>query len=166
MTSTQTLFDAVYDDPRSDARRLVLADQLLEQGDPRGEFIALQMQKLQRPLSGSAMRREKLLLRKHREAWLGPLTKMLVGEEKWDRGFLSEAWAKLNGDTVGDRRWNTVRTLNLYGADSTAPRELGQGNFRALTTLHGLFRLGLEVLLRARDRPPLEELEFAGPGSH
>lgn len=164
MTSTQALFDAVYADPRSDARRLVLADRLLEEGDPRGEFIALQMQKLQRPLSGSAMRREKLLLRKHRERWLGPLIPMLIGQEQWDRGFLSEAWAKLNGDTTGDPRWNTVRKLMLYVADSTTPRELSSGNFRALTSLHGLFRLGLEVLLKAKDRPPLEELEFAGPG--
>jgi hypothetical protein len=88
-----------------------------------------------------------------------------VGEEKWERGFLSEAWAKLNGDTAGDPSWNTVRKLNLYATDSVTPRELGSGNFRALTTLHGVFRLGLEVLLKAHDRPPLEELEFAGPGS-
>ena len=166
MPSTQALFDAVYADPHSDGRRSVLADRLLETNDPRGEFIALQMQKVQRPLSGSAMRREKLLLRKHREQWLGPLGPMLVGEEKWDRGFLSEAWAKLNGDTAGDPRWNTVRKLNLYVADSTTPRELSSGNFRALTSIQGLFRLGLEVLLSAKDRPPLEELEFAGPGSH
>jgi uncharacterized protein (TIGR02996 family) len=166
VASTQSLFDAVYADPHSDSRRLVLADRLLEENDPRGEFIALQMQKLQRPLSGSAMRREKLLLRKHRDQWLGPLAPMLVGEEKWDRGFLNEAWAKLNGDSSGDPRWNTVQKLNLYVADSTTPRELGGGNFRALTTLHGLFRLGLQVLLDANQRPPLEELEFSGPGSH
>ncbi len=166
MTNSQELFDAVYADPHSDARRLVLADRLLEENDPRGEFIALQMQKLQRPLSGSAMRREKLLLRKHREQWLGPLGPMLVGEEKWDRGFLSEAWAKLNGDTAGDPRWSTVRKLNLYVADSTAPKELASGCFRSLTTVHGLFRLGLEALLAAKDRPPLEELEFSGPGGH
>lgn len=163
--STQALFDAVYADPQSDPRRLVLSDRLLDENDPRGEFIALQIQKQQRGLSGSAMRREKLLLRKHRERWLGPLAPMLVGEEKWERGFLSEAWAKLNGDTGGDPSWNTVRKLNLYVADSTSPRELGSGNFRALTTIQGLFRLGLEVLLEARDRPPLEELELSGPGS-
>ena len=166
MASTDALFDAVYADPHSDARRLVLADHLLELGDPRGEFITLQIQKQQRPLSGSAMRREKLLLRKHREAWLGPVAKLLVGEEQWERGFLSQAWARLTGDTDGDRRWNTVKKLNLYAVDTITPRELGSGNFKALTNLQGLFRLGLEVLLDARERPPLEEVEVAGPGSH
>lgn len=164
-STTQALFAAVYADPKADGPRAVLADHLLEQGDPRGEFIALQLEKQRRPLSGNAARRERLLLQTHRAAWLGPLAKMLVGEEKWERGFLSEAWVKLNGERKGDPRWNTVKKINLYVADSTAPRELSGGNFRALSTLHGVFRLGLEVLLAATDRPPLEELEFSGPGS-
>lgn len=165
MTETDALFAAVYADPKADGPRAVLADHLLERGDPRGEFIALQLAKQRRPPSGSAARREKQLLQAHRVAWLGPLAKMLVGEEKWDRGFLSEAWAKLAGDTDGDPRWNTVTKVNLYVADHAHPRELASGNFRALSTLHGVFRLGLEVLLRAPEKPPLEELEFTGPGS-
>jgi uncharacterized protein (TIGR02996 family) len=36
------LFAAVLDAPDQDAPRLVLADWLLEQGDPLGPFIALQ----------------------------------------------------------------------------------------------------------------------------
>ena len=164
-TTTDSLFAAVYADPKSDGPRAVLSDHLLERADPRGEFIALQLQKQRGPLSGVGARREKQLLHAHRAAWLGPLTKMLVGEEKWERGFLSEAWVKLNGDSEGDPRWNTVKKVNLYVADSTTPRELGGGNFRALNILHGAFRLGLEVLLNATDRPPLEELELSGPGS-
>ncbi|MBS1148502.1 MAG: hypothetical protein H6Q89_200 [Myxococcaceae bacterium] len=143
----------------------MLADHLLERGDPRGEFIALQLEKQRRPLSSTGARREKQLLHTHRAAWLGPLQKMLVGEEKWARGFLSEAWVKLNGATAGDPRWNTVEKINLSVADSTTPSELGGGNFRALHTLHGAFRLGLEVLLKTEHRPPLEELELSGPGS-
>ncbi|MDP1825479.1 MAG: hypothetical protein Q8L48_19630 [Archangium sp.] len=35
--SLEALFDAVYDDPGADGPRLVLADALVEVGDPRGE---------------------------------------------------------------------------------------------------------------------------------
>ena len=165
MTSSDALYAAVYADPKADGPRGVLSDHLLEQGDPRGEFIALQLEKQRRPLSALGARREKGLLHAHRAAWLGPLMNLLVGEEKWERGFLSEAWVKLSGATPGDPRWNTVKKLNLFVADSTSPSELGGGNFRALQTLHGVFRLGLEVLLKAKDRPPIEELELSGPGS-
>jgi uncharacterized protein (TIGR02996 family) len=37
------LFQAVYDEPTSDAPRRVQADALQEQGDPRATFIALQL---------------------------------------------------------------------------------------------------------------------------
>ncbi len=165
MSSADALFAAVYADPEADGPRAVLSDFLLEQADPRGELIALQLQKQQAPLSAFAARREKQLLHANRSKWLGPLTKLLVGEEKWDRGFLSEAWVKLPGDAQCDARWNTVKKVRLYVAGNVLPRELGSGNFRALSTLHGAFRPGLEVLLAARARPPLQELELLGPGS-
>lgn len=163
--TTNALFAAVYARPSDDGARAVLADHLLERSDPRGEFIALQLEKLRRPLAGQAARREKLLLHTHRAAWLGPLMKTLVGEEKWERGFLSEAWVNLPGEPTADPRWNTVKKIALTVPDHVRPRELGSGNFRALKVLHGAFRLGLEVLLETHDPPPLEELELSGPGS-
>ncbi len=43
--TTRALFAEVYARPDDDAPRLVLADHLLELGDPRGEFLALQLAK-------------------------------------------------------------------------------------------------------------------------
>ena len=38
----EALYHNVYENPGDDRRRLVLADALLERGDPRGELITLQ----------------------------------------------------------------------------------------------------------------------------
>ena len=40
----ESLFAAVYARPADDGARQVLADALQELGDPRGEFISLQLQ--------------------------------------------------------------------------------------------------------------------------
>src|SRR5262245_53925383 len=59
--------------PSDDASRLVLADKLSEAGDPRGEFITLQVLLSQRGLSPPRRRELKLrseaLLGEHRAAW-------------------------------------------------------------------------------------------------
>jgi uncharacterized protein (TIGR02996 family) len=64
--STESLFDAIFEDPRDLTRRNVLADQLLEQGHPRGEFISLQ-------LANASPKRQKQLLKAHGAEWLGGL---------------------------------------------------------------------------------------------
>jgi uncharacterized protein (TIGR02996 family) len=61
----QPLWRAIAERPADLAARGVLADFLLERGDPRGELIALQ-------LGGkSADQKAKALIRKHWNAWLG-----------------------------------------------------------------------------------------------
>ena len=42
MTQLDAFLQAVKDDPDDDAPRLLLADWLEEQGEPRGEFIRVQ----------------------------------------------------------------------------------------------------------------------------
>lgn len=63
-------FRAVYERPDDDGARQVLADVLIEAGDPRGEFIALQMQPLKR--SRKAELKLERLLERHRRDFLGP----------------------------------------------------------------------------------------------
>ncbi len=77
---------AVYAAPGDDARRQVLADVLLEQGDPRGEFISLQ-------LAQASPKRQQALLEKHQKEWLGSIAD--ITEFKRDTplfagGFVSE----------------------------------------------------------------------------
>ena len=66
------LLDAVYADPESDAARLVLADWLQENGDPRGELISLQLSRAAGTREGRA--REKELLASGRKEWLDGVT--------------------------------------------------------------------------------------------
>jgi len=96
----------------------VLADHLKEAGDPRGEFITLQLQKPKGTLPASALRRERALLEVHESDWLGPLTHVVLPlSTGWERGFLSTAHARLHGETVGDPRWSTLTRLRLVAAD-------------------------------------------------
>lgn len=75
------LLAAIYAEPASTSARLVYADQLQERGEPRGEFIALQC-------AGGSSKRERVLLKLHERAWLGPLDRFI--HEKglvYRRGF-------------------------------------------------------------------------------
>jgi len=82
------LVRAVYADLTSDASRMVLADRLLELGDPRGELIALQLARARLDTPSSA--RERALLAQHGTAWTQPLAEYLSAFE-FRRGFLASA---------------------------------------------------------------------------
>jgi uncharacterized protein (TIGR02996 family) len=82
------LLAAVYEDLASDSSRMVLADRLIELGDPRGEMIALQ---LARARTGApATPRERELIAQHGSAWTKPLSKCFVSYG-FRRGFLATA---------------------------------------------------------------------------
>jgi len=82
------LLAAVYEDLASDTNRMVLADRLLELGDPRGELIALQ---LARARAGTPPTpRERALIAQHGHAWTRPLAGCLVAYG-FRRGFLATA---------------------------------------------------------------------------
>jgi uncharacterized protein (TIGR02996 family) len=79
MTAPANLQDAflaaIRDDPEEDAPRLIFADWLEEQGDPRGEFIRVQCALAgmgqDDPRREELARREAELLRLHSQAWSG-----------------------------------------------------------------------------------------------
>ncbi len=110
LTPLHPLFAAVYDAPGELVRRQVLADALIEGGDPRGEFIALQFDTSAR----SRKRAQKLLVR-HRKAWLGRLADVFVsGTDVWRHGFVVSAHARLAGTTADEPSWATVEALVLF----------------------------------------------------
>jgi uncharacterized protein (TIGR02996 family) len=79
----EALLEQVLRVPGLDEPRLVYADWLSERGDPRGEFIALQLAKGDE----AAARRASALLRAHQGAWLGALDGVLT-HVSFVRGFL------------------------------------------------------------------------------
>ncbi len=87
---------ALLDDPDDLAAHSAYADWLGEQGDPRGEFIQIQLA-LEDPEHEAGerkalQRREKVLLEAHAAEWLGELADFLLGDEgipfQFARGWL------------------------------------------------------------------------------
>lgn len=91
----QALLAAIRASPDDDAPRSVFADLLLSAGDPRGDFIALQLG----PASEASARRATTLLRKHLDAWLGELVPFVVkASVTFTRGFPDTARVSIRRD--------------------------------------------------------------------
>ncbi len=118
------LLAAVYAKPADDGPRQVYADFLIERGDPRGEFISLQ-------LGGADPKRQKQLLKEHGKKWLGDIAPVVGADFEFRRGFLSRALAKFRHEAdarkFGDLpEWSTVEELSWTGP---YPRPFGQAPF-------------------------------------
>jgi uncharacterized protein (TIGR02996 family) len=90
--SREALLAEVLAHPADDAPRLVYADWLSEQGDPRGELISVQCE-LERTKDPERFleleARQVALLSAHGEAWVGPLAKEVLQVE-FRRGFVEK----------------------------------------------------------------------------
>lgn len=140
-----TWMQAILEAPDDDTPRQVYADLLIEQDDPRGEFIALQLQ------AGAArsQKRAAKLLRTHKRAWLSePLCQTLVRVE-FKRGFLDSAALEHRGAAAA-HTWRVARQ---------AP---------ALQTLRALYKGKADTelylsFLKASQARCLECIEVTGP---
>jgi uncharacterized protein (TIGR02996 family) len=86
----EPLFAEVLAHPDDDAPRLVLADRLMEAGDPRGEFIRLQCmveQETDDAKTRDLKARAQKILKKNQPAWLKPF-KPFVRSTLFRRGFV------------------------------------------------------------------------------
>lgn len=180
-------FDAMVKTPWEDAPRLVYADWLTENDDPRGEFIVLQCRLASGKLGPkdvkAAKAREAELLDAHREEWFGPL-------EKWLREHDSYALSHVVSScrlTVQQRddlatlfqKAPLLEELELRG-DAVAPvpqlaqlerleaeGEVAESVLPALETMSSLARLSLvvrptkNVALDLSRCPKLEALWFS-----
>jgi uncharacterized protein (TIGR02996 family) len=104
---------AVLQAPGEDAPRLRLADELAARGDPRGEFIRVQIQLARGETSEEATadrlaQRECELLARHEAEWVGPFATYLIG---WTfrRGFIEDVI--LDGKTFLARAEEIFRAL-------------------------------------------------------
>ncbi len=111
--SLDRLTAAILQAPQDDSPRLQLADELAASGDPRGEFIRVQIQ-LARGEPGEEekadqlARRERELLARHEAEWVGPFGSYLLG---WTfrRGFIEGVI--LEAATFVERAEEIVRAL-------------------------------------------------------
>lgn len=84
---------------------LVYGDWLLEQGDPRGELVSVQVQRERAPADVSLATREKQLFASHARGWLGPFAD--ATELVWRFGFVR----RMRAGTIDGKRWRELLTL-------------------------------------------------------
>jgi len=158
------LWEAVRRQPDDDAPRLVLADALIEHGDPRGEFIALQLRP--EPWSRADLARQRRLLKLHEKEWLGPVALVTTKASRiWRRGFLDDCtfWPKRGQvpAAVGHPAWAGVRRFTLDATDGGARELLMHPVMRGLRFLHGGAEPVIEALAQASQPFAIEELSGA-----
>jgi uncharacterized protein (TIGR02996 family) len=147
------LLAAARDDPEDDGPRLVLADWLEEHGDPRGEFVRLQV-RLQRLVAYDPTRpdlkcREAELLDRHRDDWLGPLRGMDY-DPRFDGGLLflfigASALAGLPVEVLASEAFAWVAGVGLCLEEETLTAVAEAFRAPALTGVSELSLLGEEV---------------------
>ena len=103
----QALLEQVWAHPADDDVRAVLADVLMEAGDPRGTFIARQLAGI-----GDDDAELARTLRAHGKDWLGPDLATVLRPVRWSRGFLD----------VAELRANAVASAEVWEAASQDPR--------------------------------------------
>jgi uncharacterized protein (TIGR02996 family) len=137
--SADALLAEIYANPADDGPRLVYADLLTAQGNPRGEFIVLQLERG----DGEVSPREQELLKRHGKAWLGDLSPVLswgkgYAKTAFRRGFVSKAdiifsVGKKLRPILAHPAWATVEEIDgLYDDDDAL---LVHAPLRALCTL-------------------------------
>ncbi|MDP3499010.1 MAG: TIGR02996 domain-containing protein [Myxococcales bacterium] len=141
----QRLREAVLAEPSNDHPRAVYADWLMEQGDPRGEFIAAQLARRPAPLDVETA-----------VAWAGAVRSKLrwrspFANEKgfhvprYTRGFLSGAAVdSLDGAAAASPDWATLEVLDVHSGDLDG---LGRYDLRSLVVLGGLQAEDLDTVL-------------------
>jgi uncharacterized protein (TIGR02996 family) len=101
--STDPLLEDVLAHPDDDGARLRYAADLTSRGDPRGEFIALQVKGAL--ATKEERRRAAELLKTHRDVWAAPFGVVKPGQV-WERGFLVECKV---GSNRSPEQWQRAR---------------------------------------------------------
>jgi uncharacterized protein (TIGR02996 family) len=114
------LLAAIYAAPDDDGARLVYQDYLLENEDPRGEWMVLQFKRATQPLETHEAEREHRLFIKYGDEWLGELAPVVSRRDRvFKKGFLSGCTvdfrsAEEKKQLIDHPAW---RTLERLGGD-------------------------------------------------
>jgi uncharacterized protein (TIGR02996 family) len=127
--------------PDDDLPRLIYADYLDDHGDPRGEFIRIQIERPRLPRDDprrpELKGREDELLRRHREEWEGPLA-AVVSHAVFRRGFVDDVLVMAEAFVAHARTlfdWAPIRTVKLRGTFRNVGAILKRPELAALTGL-------------------------------
>jgi uncharacterized protein (TIGR02996 family) len=117
VTSEDQLLTAIFAEPQIDEHRRVYADWLCTRGDPRGEFIALQLAEHDGLATKLTRERARELTRMHAKTWLGPLDHVLDRKSVvFERGFPIRANCKPGvrkpEQFFGEPSWATFEHLS------------------------------------------------------
>ncbi len=170
------LFEAMRARPDEDEPRLVYADFLSEQGDPRGEFIALQCERA--TLERGSVRaldleaREAVLLDEHRAAWVADLPPG-VEVTRFERGFAAALRVLSPADVPGLAAFAERELVSSLVVTNPNPNpsvfaatpwvaQLRALSFWNVNSRGGLTAGPLEALLTSRYLRGLEALSFRG----
>lgn len=124
-----TLWNEVVQHRDSIAPRLVLADYLLERGDPRGEFISLQC-------TGQANEHTDQLLTANWGRWMGPLTAVLNPmKSRFENGMLEVACV---GRTNTEVDYARIRHRELQLVHTVIPAYIWPADYVTLLTCEDL----------------------------
>jgi uncharacterized protein (TIGR02996 family) len=130
--TTEALVAAVYETPWDDAPRLVLADVLQQNGDPRGEFIALD---LLPELTAEQRKQRNALLKAHGKAWFPEALHRIVKRDvEYERGFIGRG--KLVQVTRQAIELSTFRELEV---DAAAVPQFDHPVFRGVESWRGVY---------------------------
>jgi uncharacterized protein (TIGR02996 family) len=144
------LLAAVWERPEEDEPRQVLADFLADQGDPRGEFINLQMARHRKEITAEGKKREKELLKRHKKAWLGPIEKFIqMYALRFERGFLvtcqiEHGVDKLDVAIVRHPAWSTIREYRIHHRTAASKPLCDMLDGYGAKPITGLFTRGVE----------------------
>ncbi len=130
----RALLDAVLAAPDDLSRRLVFADWLVEHGDPRGEFISLQLS----PPSESSSRRQAELIDAYWTEWLRPILDVVRIPPRFEGGFpvAGEVRGPLTRELLAEPTWRTFTSVLLTGV--TALQLVNAPQLVSLRTLRGV----------------------------
>ncbi len=191
-TTREALEDALAADPDDVAAHSAYADLLIEAGDPRGEYIRLQLALEDRNQPADrlrAMEQEAFALRREHEAeWLGPLAEFVLPQQgpsigamvaepglevTWRRGWVHGVRVRRLTQGIANAAWEAVLILRLLaeiGIRSVG--EMRYGDLRRFVRSHERILNKLELgdpdslesisLYPDSDLPRLEYLTLHG----
>lgn len=153
------LLTSVYARPDDDTTRLVLADALTEQGDPRGDFISLQFAHARGELPMGERERMQRMLRASGRLWLDGLHTQVAPSSVFHKGFAHEVRISTRLPDAGLPAWSVVEIVDAAAIATSLSEFLSHANTQRVHTLRSLRGTTLQELARKGSARQFQLLE-------